>query len=520
MSDQPRLIEVLMPMEQASVLSPKEKNVRSGGYISTFHVWPARRPLAACRAALLATLLPDPGDPAKRADLLSLIGGDIAKESKTKKDADGYLVVEEVNAIDGGLLAWNCADNEDIQQLRESIRAEAGGSAPRVFDPFAGGGAIPLEAMWLGCDVSASDLNPVAWLLLKGTLEYPQQYADKKWTLPAFVNDWPDFIESMYGKTKKKAVGKRHFSDERQLHLHETPKKEEEASAFTLDAELPWHIRAWGRWVLERATADLYRYYPVVDGEPTVAYLWARTVRDIQTGGRIPILKTFMLARKRGKRIALLPVPDQTNETVSFKLLTEKQLSNAERRKKVIEENPHLTKWGVSENNLEDFLAKGTKSDAGIWSPFEGGRPDMVALTMDEIRQQGRKGLMGIQMTAVCVQAPVPGKKKTEKKYRLPTAEELEIADVPEKEIEEAISDAPGGIPDEATPKGGGKRASRAFSVQNYGIMRWRDLFTPRQLLAASVFVRHTRAAIAAIRSSDPENAEALAVYLTAISGR
>ena len=78
----PRLIEVLMPMEQASILSPKEKNVRSGGYISTFHVWPARRPLAACRAALLATLLPDPGNPIKRAELLKTIGGDVKKIQK------------------------------------------------------------------------------------------------------------------------------------------------------------------------------------------------------------------------------------------------------------------------------------------------------------------------------------------------------------------------------------------------------------------------------------------------------
>ena len=68
MKDTPRLIETLMPLEQASILSPVEKYVSSGGYISTFHVWPARRPLAACRAALLATLLPDPSDPLKRSE--------------------------------------------------------------------------------------------------------------------------------------------------------------------------------------------------------------------------------------------------------------------------------------------------------------------------------------------------------------------------------------------------------------------------------------------------------------------
>lgn len=519
--DRPRLIEVLMPMEQASILSPKEKNVRSGGYISTFHVWPARRPLAACRAALLATLLPDPGDAAKRAALLKMIGGDVKKTQKEKKDDDGNLVVDEITSVEGGLLAWNVEDNEDMQALRAQIRAATGGEAPRVFDPFAGGGAIPLEAMWLGCDVSASDLNPVAWLLLKGTLEYPQRYAGKKWPLPAFVNEWSGFIESMYGtKKKRRPTEKTHFSDPRQLHLHEVKGQQDVEPAFTLEADLRWHIRAWGQWVLERATAELTRYYPVVNGEPTVAYLWARTVRDIQTEGRIPVLKTFMLARKKGKRTALLPVPDSRNGAVVFKLLTEQNLATAEKRKKVLSDNPHLETWGVSEKNLEDFLSKGTKSDAGVWSPFEGGRPDMVALTMDEVRRQGQRGLMGIQMTAVCVQAPAAGKRKTEKKYRLPTAEEIELGSVPEETIEDAFAGVPYGIPDEATPKGGGRRASRAFSVQNYGIMRWRDLFTPRQLMAACVFVKHTRDAIAAIRQTDPENADALSVYLTAVFGR
>ena len=101
-ANKPRLIEILMPLEQASILSPREKNVRSGGYISTFHVWPARRPLAACRAALLATLLPDPGDPAKRADLLKAIGGEVKVEQRESKDEDGNLVLEERPRSNGG----------------------------------------------------------------------------------------------------------------------------------------------------------------------------------------------------------------------------------------------------------------------------------------------------------------------------------------------------------------------------------------------------------------------------------
>jgi putative DNA methylase len=505
MNDRPRLIEVLMPLEQASILSPREKNVRSGGYISTFHVWPARRPLAACRAALLATLLPDPGDAVKRAELLKTIGGEVKVEREESTDEDGNVVVEEKPLVKGGVLAWNQEDGEFMESLRQAIREAHGGAAPRVFDPFAGGGAIPLEAMWLGCHVSASDLNPVAWLLLKGTLEYPHKYAGKKWPLPDFVKEWSDFMEDFHTGGRKRRAPKSHFTDQVQ---HALPQMQ--------DADLRWHVRAWGRWVLDKAKADLAHYYPVVNGEPTVAYLWARTVRDIQTEGRIPILKTFILCRKKGKRIALLPVPETAKKVVTFKLLTEEHLSTMERRVRVIEEHPFLKTWGITADTLEDFLKKGTKSDAGVWSPFEKGRPDLLALTMPEIREQGRRGLMGIQMTAVCVEARVPGKKRTEKQYRLPTNDELLSADVQVEEIEEAFSDVPYGVIDEPLPPQG----SLGFRVQLYGFVSWRQLFTPRQLLAAGTFLKHTREAIARIRESDPENAEGLAVYLTVIFGK
>ncbi len=265
-ADKPRLIEILMPLEQASILSPREKNVRSGGYTSTFHVWPARRPLAACRAALLATLLFDPGDPIKRAELLKAIGGAVRVEQSESKDENGNLVIEENPKVDGGVLAWNSEDNEHMVNLRGIIRKTNGGKAPRVFDPFAGGGAIPLEAMWLGCHASASDINPVAWLLLKGTLEYPQKYAGKKWPLPHFVNEWPDLVEEVYG-WKKKRRKRYHFSDERQLYIHEAKenyvnqelgksgKLENYSSCVSefqinpssgLSADLSFHIRAWG----------------------------------------------------------------------------------------------------------------------------------------------------------------------------------------------------------------------------------------------------------------------------------
>ena len=266
------------------------------------------------------------------------------------------------------------------------------------------------------------------------------------------------------------------------------------------EADLAWHVRAWGRWVLERARADLAARYPVVDGEPTVAYLWARTARDKITTGRIPLLKTFWLCKKKGKRVALLPVPKEDGSGVTFKLLNETDLINPQR---VIDEFPFLKRWEVTEDKIGDYLNKGTMNRAGVWSPCSG-RPGLIALTMDDLRRQGQQGLLGTQMTAVVVDAGTSNGKRTFKRYRLPTDEELNAARVEIEDLEEVFSDVPFGIPDEPTPAGGGSGASRAFSLHNYGMKKWRDLFTPRQLLALGTFVKHTRKAIEEISCRTP----------------
>src|SRR2546427_10583807 len=105
MIDKPRLIEVAFPLKQASLTSVHEKNVRHG-HISTLHIWPARRPLAACRAALLCTLLPDPGDARKRQEFLDLIGGTGVKKVVTFEGDDGNKVSEEKEVVEGGVLGW------------------------------------------------------------------------------------------------------------------------------------------------------------------------------------------------------------------------------------------------------------------------------------------------------------------------------------------------------------------------------------------------------------------------------
>ena len=146
------MIERAFPLKQASLDSVHEKNVRHG-HISTLHIWPARRPLAAARAALIAALLPDPGTPEERKRLIEKIGGVVVKKTEKKKIGGRTVDVEREETV-GGVLHWGREASPDLEWFREQIRKAWGGRAPRVLDPFAGGGAIPLEAMRLGCDAT------------------------------------------------------------------------------------------------------------------------------------------------------------------------------------------------------------------------------------------------------------------------------------------------------------------------------------------------------------------------------
>jgi adenine-specific DNA methylase len=496
MTDEPRLIEVAFPLKQASLTSVHEKNVRHG-HISSLHIWPARRPLAASRAALLCTLLPDPGDAQKRKELLDMIGGTVVKEVETSTDVDGTTVSEEKEVVKDGVLVWGNENAPAMDTLRAAIKKFYGGNAPKVLDPFAGGGAIPLEAMRLGCEVTSADLNPVAWFIQKCTLDYPQRFAGKKWPLPEFVREWPDFVEDFIaGKIKKrKGEKKAHFTDPKQIQL-----------LALADADLAWHVRAWGRWVLERARQELAARYPVVNGEPTVAYLWARTARDPQTTGRIPLLKTFWLCKKKNKRTALLPVPKEDGSGVNFKILREVDFATPER---VIKENDFLEQWQVTPETLENFLNQGTMNRAGVWSPCSG-RPGIVALTMDDLRRQGQQGLLSTQMTAVVVERKKSSGKGTLKQYRNPTADELNAASVEIEDLHAAYNGIPFGFPDEPFPAVG----TLGFRIPLYGFKKWRDMFTDRQLLSFAILTKHIRAATELLKGRDSEIAEAVGACL------
>ncbi len=265
MEDYSRLIEHAFPLRQASIDSVHEKAVRHG-HISTLHIWPARRPLAASRAALLATLLPDPGTPEGRRELCEKIGGRL----KTETDEEGR--VKEVT--EGGILRWKRETENKalLDWFRDEIRKANGGRAPKVLDPFAGGGAIPLEAMRLGCDVTAADLNPVAWFILKCTLEYPQQFAGQKRPLPSFIRDDSEFMEEFFtevhglnGARLRKAlqaIGHRKTGElvQDEVNLGELT----EVGGVSVEADLAWHVRAWGRRVFTEARKQLAQLYPTL----------------------------------------------------------------------------------------------------------------------------------------------------------------------------------------------------------------------------------------------------------------
>ncbi|MGD0766039.1 MAG: DUF1156 domain-containing protein, partial [Dehalococcoidia bacterium] len=161
-----RLIEVAFPLEEVSAHSRREKNIRHG-HISTLHIWWARRPLAACRAFIYASLVDDPETDAEREELLKEVA-DLASWDAVRNPDQVVRPREEGGSGLTGV--------ELLGRARQRILDCNGGKPPRLLDPFAGGGAIPLEALRLGCEVEASDLNPVAVLILKGTVEYPQKY--------------------------------------------------------------------------------------------------------------------------------------------------------------------------------------------------------------------------------------------------------------------------------------------------------------------------------------------------------
>ena len=127
--------------------------------------------------------------------MLEKIGGKVVTEVQKKK-VGGKTIEVVKERTEGGVLHWGNENSPDMDWFREEIKKAYGGRAPRVLDPFAGGGAIPLEAMRLGCEATAIDINPVAWFILKCTLRYPQQFTGRTWPLPGSRAESAEFMEA------------------------------------------------------------------------------------------------------------------------------------------------------------------------------------------------------------------------------------------------------------------------------------------------------------------------------------
>src|SRR5437016_6228262 len=430
-----RLIEVDFPLKQTSLDSVHEKNVRHG-HISTLHIWPARRPLAASRAALITTLLPDPGNDEERKMMMEKLAGRIVEHVKKKKLPNGGVEEQFTEETKGGILRWGRESSEDVNWFREKIRAVYGGRAPKVLDPFAGGGALPLEAMRLGCEVTAVDINPVAWFILKCTLEYPQRLANQYRPLPAFALKSREFMESYFKdkgfkgaalEVQLSALGlKKDHAAQPQLTGMQT-------NVVSVEADLAWHVRAWGWWVLQRAKVDLERFYPTVDGKPTVAYLWARTVSCKNCRATVPLLKTRWLCKKDNKRVVLTMQPNAGKTGVVFGIQNDV---------------PPLLKGSTAQKREYDKkLGGGTMSGSGVTCPCCG-----TIMKMEDLRLAGQSGRLGAVMTAVVVDG------KYGKEYRLPTEDEVLLAAEAEKELPGLFAKIPFGLPNEQTPGIAGRK--------------------------------------------------------------
>ncbi len=548
MTNDKRLIDVDFPLERVSLDSVHEKNVRHG-HISTLHIWPARRPLAACRAALIATLLPDPGNAAERREIYRRLAGEVVETVKSEQ-RNGRTVERRKRETRGGILHWGREDGPDLDWFREKIRSAHGGCTPKVLDPFAGGGAIPLEAMRLGCETTAIDINPVAWFILKCTLDYPRRLADETLPLPDFARADGDFMEAFF-----KAKGFKGKPLARQLAALSLGEDGGEAEPALLDdapenggvllrADLAWQLRAWGRYVLGRARAALAGRYPTYAefqalepsgrsyekrplallppderggtvvgplndrfdeaylkdprnprwvAKPTVAYLWARTVRCKSCRAVLPLLKTLWLCKKDNKRVLLTMTPKEDGSGVDFGVETGAPRTGGN----AAQQREHDKRSGA-----------GTMSRSGARCPC-----CPTIMTMEDIRLEGRAGRLGAVMTAVVVDG-VKGKE-----YRLPEDEERAAAETSSEEIEALYADIPFGLPTELTPRQG-SGASRAFSVANYGLDRWAKLFTDRQLLALGTFLREIRGCADGMDGVPEEWREAIMACLAPSLGR
>jgi putative DNA methylase len=422
-----KLIEVALPLEAINMESAREKSIRHG-HPSTLHLWWARRPLAACRAVLWASLVDDPSSwpekfPTEEAqqqerqrlfDILGRITLEVDERKGTQKQVvRGLVSWDDINDPTSGVLeagqreiarclAW--ARGEEPPTKPNAVREYIAKYAPPAYDPFAGGGSIPLEAQRLGLEAHASDLNPVAVLINKALIEIP----------PKFRNQPPINPDDR----KRKGMASWH-------------------GAQGLAAD----VRYYGAWMRDRALERIGHLYPKVnvDGKEAtvIAWLWARTVKcpNPACGCQMPLVRSFQLSTKKGKEAWVGPVIDRT------------------------EAQP-----------MVQFTVKTGKGKAPEGTMSRKGAVCIACKTpvpFGHIRSEGCKVGMGSHLMAIVAEG------KSGRIYLSPNQYHVEVAN----------SAQPTWKPKAELPDN-----TRDIRPQIYGLPTYGDLFTPRQLVALTTF--------------------------------
>ena len=277
MTDFTRLIETEgFPLRDAGFAS-NEGGGAAKGTLRVLHRYPARRPLGACRAAIICSLLPDPGNKEERLLMKKAIGSFLSKD---------------------------IGKNSHLLKARELIEQKLHGRSVNILDPFAGGGSIPYEALRLGCNVSSSDLNPVSWFVQMATMHYPSAIGIDEFPLPPFMAADDTYVEQLQRKSSK--ITESQWGDER------------------VKTTFPFadHLKLWASWLTIQCDERLRPMYHASNGAIPSASIWCRTYTCSGCRGTVPILNSSILHKRSGKPIAAVePEINKKSKTILWKVL-------------------------------------------------------------------------------------------------------------------------------------------------------------------------------------------------------
>ena len=438
MKNSKKLIEVALPLDAINAASVREKSIRHG-HPSTLHLWWARRPLAAARAVIFSQMVDDPSAhpdrfPTEKAQAQERerLFGIIEKLVKWENTNDETVLEQAREEIRESWLR-TCAENTDHPRAAELFDPDW---LPAFHDPFAGGGALPLEAQRLGLEAHASDLNPVAVLINKAMIEIPPRFAGR-----APVN--PDAQAELARGGRWNGKGAQGLAED---------------------------VRYYGRWMRDEAEKRIGHLYPKIEVTAAmaaerpaleryvgrkltvIAWLWARTVKSPNPAFAhvdVPLASTFMLSTKKGKEAYVEPVIEDGGYRFTVK-------------------------DGAPESGVPP--AQGTKLGRG--ANFRCLMSD-APIPGDYIKAEGRAGRMGSRLMAIVAEGD-------RSRVYLPPTPEQEAA---------ARKAAPEWKPERSLPDD-----QRNFWTVLYGLTTWGDLFTPRQLVALTTFSDLVAEAIARVK--------------------